>query len=251
MASYVVSGAQPVSPPIALDRVVEMAREITGARYGALGILNEQRTGLDQFLTSGMDAAARRAIGHPPRGRGVLGTLILDAQPLRVADVGAHPESYGFPAGHPVMRSFLGVPVVIGGQVQGNLYVAEKADGEFTEADEDATVILAESAANTIAFERRSHERYAETVPGSSSVPVEMACERLHPVRCAEVLLATSVGGLLAVAMEHGACVHGFTPAWYSREKRNAMTAAVMHHLGAGTGPPGACHLSLKRLPGT
>jgi signal transduction histidine kinase len=135
---------------ILLDRVLEAAREITGARYAALGILNEQQTGLDRFLTSGVDEATHRAIGDLPRGRGVLGELIEHPQPLRLSDVGQHPISYGFPAGHPEMRSFLGVPVVVRGQAWGNLYLTEKADGEFTETDEEAAVILADWAAIAI-----------------------------------------------------------------------------------------------------
>ena len=135
---------------LVLDRVLEAAREITGARYAALGILNDEHTELEQFLTSGVDEDTRRAIGDLPRGRGVLGALIEHPQPLRLSDVGQHPSSYGFPAGHPVMRSFLGVPVVIRGQVWGNLYLTEKAEGEFTEADEEAAVILADWAAIAI-----------------------------------------------------------------------------------------------------
>ncbi len=135
---------------VVLDRVLETAREITGARYAALGILNEQRTELDQFLTSGVDEHTHRAIGALPRGRGVLGELIEHPEPLRLADVGQHPSSYGFPAGHPVMRSFLGVPVRIGGQAWGNLYLTEKGGGEFTEQDEEAAVILADWAAVAI-----------------------------------------------------------------------------------------------------
>jgi signal transduction protein with GAF and PtsI domain len=104
-----------------LERVLQAAREVTGARYAALGILNDQRAELEQFLTSGVDDETRRAIGEPPRGRGVLGALIEHPQPLRLADVGQYPSSYGFPAGHPVMHSFLGVPIVIRGQVWGNL----------------------------------------------------------------------------------------------------------------------------------
>lgn len=106
---------------IVLDRVLETAREITGARYAALGILNEQRTELEQFLTSGVQEETKRAIGDLPRGRGVLGALIEHPKPLRLADVGQHPSSYGFPAGHPVMSSFLGVPIQIRGQAWGNL----------------------------------------------------------------------------------------------------------------------------------
>ena len=135
---------------VVLDRVLETAREITGARYAAVGILNEQQTELAQFLTSGVDEATHRVIGDLPRGRGVLGALIGKPQPLRLSDVGQHPSSYGFPLGHPVMHSFLGVPVVIRGQVWGNLYLTEKAEGEFTEDDEQAAVILADWAAIAI-----------------------------------------------------------------------------------------------------
>jgi GAF domain-containing protein len=117
---------------VVLDRVLEAAREITEARYAALGILDERRTELAQFLTSGLDEETRRAIGDlPPRGRGVLGALIAHPVPLRLRDVGQHPDSCGFPVGHPVMRSFLGVPIVIRGHAWGNLYLAEKAHGEF------------------------------------------------------------------------------------------------------------------------
>jgi GAF domain-containing protein len=131
-----------------------MARELTGARYAALAVLNEQRDGLEQFWTAGVDEDTRRAIGHLPRGRGTLGELILRPRPLRVADVSRHPGCYGFPSGHPVMRSFLGVPIMILGQAWGSLHVADKADGDFTEADERATVALAQEAANTLGFER-------------------------------------------------------------------------------------------------
>jgi signal transduction histidine kinase len=133
-----------------LDRVLKTARELTGARYAALGILNEQRTELEQFLTAGVDEDTKRAIGDLPRGRGVLGALIEHQQPLRLAEVGQHPSSYGFPAGHPLMRSFLGVPVRVRGQAWGNLYLTEKEGGEFTERDEEAAVILADWAAVAI-----------------------------------------------------------------------------------------------------
>ncbi len=128
-----------------LDQVLEAAREITGARYAALGVLDDRRrAGLDQFLTSGIEEEARRKIGDLPRGRGVLGELIEHPEPLRLSDVGRHPSSYGFPAGHPVMRSFLGVPILIRGKAWGNLYLTEKEGGdEFTEADEEAAVVLA------------------------------------------------------------------------------------------------------------
>jgi signal transduction histidine kinase len=133
-----------------LDRLLQAGRELTGARYAALGILNEQRTELEQFLTSGVDDETHRVIGELPRGRGILGALIEHPQSLRVADVGQHPSSFGFPARHPVMRSFLGVPIVLRGQVWGNLYLTEKQGGEFSEQDEEAAVILADWAAIAI-----------------------------------------------------------------------------------------------------
>ncbi len=140
-----------LDPEAVLDRILEEAREITGARYAALGVLNEKRTELERFLTVGIDQSTRRAIGELPRGRGVLGVLIEDPRPLRLVDVGRHPQSYGFPAGHPPMRTFLGVPILIRGEAWGNLYLTEKEDGgEFSDSDEDAAVILAEWAGTAI-----------------------------------------------------------------------------------------------------
>ena len=98
-----------------LQRVIEAARELTGARYAALGVLDSTRSELERFLTSGIAPATHRAIGDLPRGRGILGVLISDPRPLRLSDVGAHPESYGFPIGHPPMASFLGVPIILRG----------------------------------------------------------------------------------------------------------------------------------------
>ena len=134
-----------------LGRVLAEARELTGARYVALGVLDESRLELERFLTLGIDDATHRAIGDLPRGRGVLGVLIQDPQPLRLSEVGDHPHSFGFPVGHPPMHTFLGVPIVIRGEGWGNLYLAEKEDGEeFTEEDEDAVVALAQWSATAI-----------------------------------------------------------------------------------------------------
>ena len=139
-----------LDPDVVLDRLLELAQELTGARYAAIGVLDERREMLDQFLTKGIDEQTHRAIGDLPHGRGVLGVLIRDPKPLRLADVGAHPESYGFPLSHPTMRSFLGVPIAVRGEVWGNLYLTEKEGGEFTQDDEDAVVILAGWAAIAI-----------------------------------------------------------------------------------------------------
>ena len=138
-----------------LHSVLEAARDLTGARYAALGVLNDRGDGLERFLTLGIDGAARAHIGDLPRGHGVLGVLIHDPKPLRLADVGVHPHSYGFPAGHPPMTTFLGVPIRIRAAVYGNLYLTDKNGGaEFDEADEAAVIVLAEWAGHAIANAR-------------------------------------------------------------------------------------------------
>ena len=139
-----------LDPLAVLDGILATAREVTGARYAALGILDEQRTSLEQFLTVGVDEQTRAMIGDLPRGRGVLGVLITEPKPLRLTNVSEHPRSYGFPDGHPPMRGFLGVPIVIRGAAWGNLYLTEKQAGDFTEADEEAAIILADWAATAI-----------------------------------------------------------------------------------------------------
>jgi signal transduction histidine kinase len=127
-----------------LERVLAAARELTGARYAALGVLDETGEALERFLTAGIDEETQRAIGQLPHGRGVLGVLIDDPRPLRLSEVGAHPHSYGFPPDHPPMQTFLGVPIRVRDEVYGNLYLTEKEDGEFDAADEEALIVLAE-----------------------------------------------------------------------------------------------------------
>lgn len=134
-----------------LASVLEAAIEITGARYAALGVLNADRSGLENFIHAGIDEPTRKRIGDLPTGKGVLGILIEDPRPLRLADVGADPRSYGFPPGHPPMKTFLGVPITIRGKPWGNLYLTEKAGGEeFNRDDQEAAIVLAEWAAIAI-----------------------------------------------------------------------------------------------------
>ena len=141
-----------------LERVLAMARELTGATYAALGVLNPRRDALERFITVGIDDDTRLALGEPPRGHGVLGELIRDPRPLRLPDVGEHPHSYGFPIGHPPMTTFLGVPVLVRGEAWGNLYLTDKVGGaEFTADDEEAVGVLADWAA--IAIENASRLR--------------------------------------------------------------------------------------------
>jgi signal transduction histidine kinase len=141
---------------VVLARVLAAARELTGARYAALGVLDDSRHQLARFLTLGIDEQTRNTIGPLPTGRGVLGELIRMPRPLRVADVGSHPYSYGFPVGHPPMSSFLGVPIVVGGETYGNLYLTEKPGAaEFSEADERSLVLLADFAGLAIDHAQR------------------------------------------------------------------------------------------------
>ena len=126
-----------------LQRVLDAGRELTGARYAAIGILNSERTELERFLTAGIDDSTRRAIGDLPRGRGILGELIRHPEPLRLADISEHPRSYGFPPEHPAMTTFLGAPVLVRGDAWGNIYLTDKEGGHFNEADEQALLVLA------------------------------------------------------------------------------------------------------------
>src|SRR5260370_901168 len=108
-----------------LQRVVDAAREVVGARYAALGVLSPDGTSLVQFVTSGISQAERDTIGDLPRGRGLLGFVIREPAPIRTADINHHPQRYGFPPHHPPMRSFLGVPAAARRKVFGNLYLTE------------------------------------------------------------------------------------------------------------------------------
>ena len=145
-----------------LSRITEAAAELAHARYAALGVLDEGRESLSAFITVGIDDATRATIGEPPRGHGILGTLIKDPRPLRLPDLHAHPDTYGFPPNHPPMTSFLGVPILIRGEAFGNLYLCDKLDGGgFTDIDEELMVALAASAG--VAIENaRLHTRVSD-----------------------------------------------------------------------------------------
>jgi signal transduction histidine kinase len=134
-----------------LQRLVESASELTGARYAALGVIDPSGTALERFLTTGIDAETEAAIGDPPRGRGILGVLIREATPLRLHNIADDARSVGFPPNHPDMRSFLGVPIHLRGVAYGNLYLTEKTDGEdFTDEDQELVELLAAQAAVAI-----------------------------------------------------------------------------------------------------
>jgi signal transduction histidine kinase len=148
--------------PALLRHVIGEALAMTNARYGALGVLNEDRTALAEFITVGLDPDEEERIGARPTGRGVLGLLISEPKPLRVARLGEHPESFGFPPNHPPMTSFLGVPIKVRDDVYGNLYLTDKIGwSEFTSDDEALVGALAIAAG--IAIENtRLHQRVQE-----------------------------------------------------------------------------------------
>jgi len=145
--------------PEVLRHVVEEARSMTGARYGALGVLAEDKQSLSEFITVGLTAEEEADIGARPTGRGVLGLLIADPQQLRVTDIGSHPNSFGFPPNHPPMGSFLGVPIKVRDEIYGNLYLTDKIGwSEFT--SDDVALVDALSQAAGIAIENaRLHDR--------------------------------------------------------------------------------------------
>ena len=143
----------------ALRRITETAAVLVDAQYAALGVLDESGSRLAEFITVGLGVDETARIGTRPEGHGILGLLILEPRPLRLPDLHAHPDSFGFPPGHPPMTSFLGVPIRMRGVVYGNLYLTDKADGQvFTDIDQELAVGLA--AAAGLAIENaRLHEQ--------------------------------------------------------------------------------------------
>lgn len=203
---------------VLLDRVLETARNLTGAQYAAIGVLDDRRRELAQFLTTGIDDEGRMLIGELPHGRGILGLLIEDPRPIRMHDVTSHPKSYGFPPGHPPMRTFLGTPIRIRGESWGNLYLTEKdGGGDFDDDDVQTVTVLAEWAAIAIDNARRveaqrlratiaaaEHERrrwarelHDETLQGLGALKLSLtaASRATDPERRTE-LLDQVLGGL-------------------------------------------------------
>ena len=142
-----------------LARVTQVAADVIGARYAAIGVLGSDGKMLEHFTTYGIDDEQRARIGAPPQGRGILGLIIRDAKPLRLTDLTRHAESCGFPPHHPPMHSFLGVPIFGRGGVFGSLYLTEKAGGEeFSEEDEDLAILLAAKTAAAVENARHHQE---------------------------------------------------------------------------------------------
>jgi signal transduction histidine kinase len=181
-ANALVAGE--LSLPVVLRQIVVAARDLLGARYAALGVLGRDGE-LEQFVHVGMDDAQVAAIGDLPRGRGVLGLLISDPAPIRLEHLSSHPAAAGFPPGHPPMSSFVGVPVRIGEEIFGNLYLTERiAGGGFSKDDEELAIALAAAAGAAIANARRyaeSEQRRRWLDASAQLTPLLLADHRKSP----------------------------------------------------------------------
>jgi signal transduction histidine kinase len=207
-----------------LGKLIETAVELTGAAYGALGVVDRLGTGLERFITVGVDDATKATIGDLPRGRGILGVLIHERQALRLADLGEDPRSVGFPPGHPPMKTFLGVPIMLRGSAFGNLYLTEKPNGaEFTEADEEIVRVLAAQAAVAIENARlyEASRQWSRQLESLNEVSEALVTETdlpglldLATVRLRELLDARAVLTIVPVsddqlAVQAGSCDNG------------------------------------------
>lgn len=246
-----------------LRSVVEAARELTSAEYAALGVLDREHTELERFIYLGIDDETRRAIGNLPRGRGVLGELIREPRPLRLADVNRHAHAYGFPPGHPPMHTFLGVPITVRGETFGNLYMTEKAGGEqFDDEDEEAAKTLATWAGVAIENARlyttlsereaeieRALRRSETSVDIARAVGGETDVERVLDlivkraralVEARTLLVLLRRGGRLAVVAQAGVVgeeVERLTIPTEDSVFQAAMQERVAQHLEPGSPP--------------
>ncbi|MBO0728938.1 MAG: GAF domain-containing protein [Acidimicrobiaceae bacterium] len=188
-----------------LERVTETACSLTGARYGAVGVLDHERQGLAQFVTVGIDEATFKRIGYLPEGAGILGLLIVDQRPLRLANLSTHPDSVGFPPGHPPMHTFLGVPLRVADTVFGNLYLTEKHGGEeFTEEDEALMVALA-SLAGVVVDHARLLDRVGDLTLAADR---ERIARDLHD-RVIQRLFATGLALQASLPLADNEALHG------------------------------------------
>src|SRR5579863_3463965 len=255
-----------LSLPVVLRQIVAAARDLVGARYAALGVLGRDGE-LEQFVHAGMDEELVARIGDLPKGKGILGLLIRQPVPLRLADLSGHPASAGFPPGHPPMTGFLGVPVRIGEEVFGNLYLTERfRGGQFTADDEQLAIALAAAAGAAIANARQyteSEQRRRWLDASAELTPLLLSGTAVQPHALitqlaaaaadadfgtlavphgADQVIVTSVTGEVAAGMMNkvealadspaGQAIRTGKPSLVTGEGRKLAAA-----LGAGTGP--------------
>lgn len=192
---------------VVLRRIVEAGMRLVGARYGALGVIGPDGD-LERFVHVGVPAADAARIGHPPTGRGVLGAVIAEHAPIRLEHLSRDPRAVGFPAHHPAMDSFLGVPVRVGDQVYGNLYLAEGEHGAFSDADQEIIVALAATAGIAIENARlydtaRTRESWNATIADVMAAMLDVSGDHVLDV-IAERVSALIDADFVAVARPHG-----------------------------------------------
>ena len=248
--------ASELSLPMVLQRIVDLAAEVTDARYGALGVIGDREELVD-FITTGISAKQRKAIGALPHGRGLLGLLIREPRIVRIEDIASHPDSVGFPPNHPPMHSFLGAPVQAMGRVYGNLYLADKRSAkEFTLEDERSLRILATQAGVAIANaslyqESRRRQQWLEALreisgdileggdAASLLTSIAEHARNLAGADAATIITTTSKPGELEVTAAVGAYaseVRGQpVPATKSISGEVIKTGKVFHTDDAGT----------------
>jgi len=206
-ANALVAGE--LSLPVVLRQIVGAARDLLDARYAALGVLGRDGA-LEQFVHVGMDDELVARVGDLPRGRGILGLLISEPVPIRLADLAAHPASAGFPPEHPPMTGFLGVPIRIGEKIFGHLYLTERCDGgEFTAEDEELALALAATAGAAIATARRfteSEQRRRWLDASSQLTPLLLSSQVEQPhALITQLAAAAAAADFAALAVPHGA----------------------------------------------
>ena len=234
-----------------LPALVDNARELFDARYAAIGVLDPSGTTIEKFQVSGMDAATQARIGPVPTGRGLLGALLEDPRPVRLARISDDPRSCGFPPHHPPMESFLGVPILLGGVLFGNLYMTEKRIGPFTAADERLAQVFSAQAAvaidNALRFEReRARSTTLEELQGTVRAVQDVLAEGVRTNQAFDDLLSTVVGQVAALTGAAGACVALMDDGQLVIRAAHGVPAMIAA-IGHGSAPSGDAMIHLLR----
>ena len=234
-----------------LPALVDNARELFDARYAAIGVLDPSGTTIEKFQVSGMDPATQARIGPVPTGRGLLGVLLEDPRPVRLARISDDVRSCGFPPHHPPMESFLGVPILLGGVLFGNLYMTEKRIGPFTAADERLAQVFSAQAAvaidNALRFEReRARSTTLEELQGTVRAVQDVLAEGVRTNQAFDDLLSTVVGQVADLTGAAGACVALMDEGQLVIRAAHGIPAMIAA-IGHGSAPSGDAVIHLLR----
>ncbi len=226
--------------PTVLRRIVEAALELIGARYGALGVVAPDRLGLEQFVHVGVDDDVIDRIGHLPEGKGLLGALIEDPHPIRLPHLAGDPRSVGFPAGHPPMDSFLGVPIRVRGEVYGNLYLTDSRAGQFDAEDEAIAVSLAATAGIAIHNARLYTDsgRRQQWLLASSDLTRRVLADASSVTPALVARTVRTLAGSVAVAVLEVASAETATVTAVAGDVEGSAVGAHLH-------PPDALHRTI------